>query len=134
MGPKCFGPFKIIGRVGTVAYHLELPPAATIHPVFHVSQLEKALRDTEFSQPLPTHLDTTLEWVVEPDQVLGVRKVGSKQQPKMEVLIQLKGLPKDEASWESASSIQQQFPNFHLEDKVILETRGIVAPNPFHLC
>lgn len=62
--------------------------------------------DSEFSQLLPTHLDSILEWVVKPDQVLGVRKAGNEQHPEKEVLIQWKGLPKEEASWESASAVQ----------------------------
>lgn len=37
LGPKFFGPFKIINRIGPVAFHLELPSDATIHPVFNVS-------------------------------------------------------------------------------------------------
>ncbi|CDJ64729.1 hypothetical protein ENH_00079100 [Eimeria necatrix] len=33
------GPFEVIERIGTVAYHLALPPAYECHNVFHVSQL-----------------------------------------------------------------------------------------------
>lgn len=40
---KFYGPFTIIAKVNDVAYKLELPPQATVHPVFHVSQLRQAL-------------------------------------------------------------------------------------------
>jgi hypothetical protein len=37
---KYFGPFKIVGKVGAVAYKLALQPSSAIHPVFHVSLLK----------------------------------------------------------------------------------------------
>lgn len=33
---RYYGPFKIIKRVGIISYKLELPPAVTIHPIFHI--------------------------------------------------------------------------------------------------
>lgn len=130
MGPGYFGPYKVIKGIGSVAYHLELPPPATIHPVFHVSQLKKALGTAVASQQLLPHLDVSLEWVVEPDQVLEVRQAGKEQE--VEVLIKWKDLPISESSWEFAKSISQAFPDFHLEDKVILAAEGNDRP-PFGL-
>ena len=36
------GPFKVLAKVGTLAYRLELPPVMRIHPVISVAQLEPA--------------------------------------------------------------------------------------------
>ncbi|GKB20558.1 putative mitochondrial protein, partial [Tanacetum coccineum] len=60
------------------------------------------------------------ERAAEPDTVLGTRKVGEQR----EVLIGWKGLPPTEATWEIFEQIQQQFPSFHLEDKVVFQGEG----------
>nr|GEU79000.1 putative reverse transcriptase domain-containing protein [Tanacetum cinerariifolium] len=46
LNPRYTRPFKVLSKVGLVAYHLELPRELSgIHNVFHVSNLKKCLTD-----------------------------------------------------------------------------------------
>ena len=48
LAPRFVAPYKIVCRIGKLAYKLELAPnLAGMHPVFHVSQLRKCLRVLE---------------------------------------------------------------------------------------
>jgi hypothetical protein len=40
---KYYDPFRVLEKVGVVAYKIQLPSMADIHPIFHVSQLKKHL-------------------------------------------------------------------------------------------
>ncbi|PKU61279.1 hypothetical protein MA16_Dca028310 [Dendrobium catenatum] len=115
LAPRYFGPYKVLDIIGAVTYRLKLPLSATIHPVFHVSQLRRAFGEHAVSAELPATMTEDLEVVLEPLELAGVRpdKMGNK-----EVLIKWRGLPDFDATWEPFKRVKEQFPSFHLEDKV----------------
>ncbi|XP_070045280.1 uncharacterized protein [Nicotiana tomentosiformis] len=56
LSPMYIGPYKILQKVGQVAYRLELPPKMSlVHQVFHVSILKKVVGDPSLIVPIDTN-------------------------------------------------------------------------------
>ena len=91
LSPWFVGPFKILQKVGEVAYKLELPENMKgIHNVFHVSMLTKHLRDGSDEQILDTldlALDPDVTFIQHPVQILArdVRKTRRSEVPFVKV-------------------------------------------------
>lgn len=122
LSPRYFGPYLILSRIGNTAYKLQLPEQSAIHPVFHVSQLKKAVSPHTRVQEIPLILSSELEWNTEPEELLGIRRSNSLGEP--EALVKWKGLPIFEASWEPLNRLASQYPKFQLEDKLTLLLGG----------
>ncbi|GJU29974.1 putative reverse transcriptase domain-containing protein [Tanacetum coccineum] len=73
LNPRYVGPFKVIERVGEVAYKLELPEELSrVHNTFHVSNMKKCHADEPLAIPLDgLHLDDKLHFVEEPVEIVG---------------------------------------------------------------
>ncbi|KAL8441365.1 hypothetical protein Emag_007238 [Eimeria magna] len=104
--PQFVGPFKVLKRVGKVAYLLNLPPSMQVHPVFHVSLLQR-------DKPRPPHMLQPPGWrpvvpaaededpVFEVDRLLDSRGSGVNE----EFLVKWKGFPAEQATWEPLSNL-----------------------------
>ena len=54
LSPRFIGPYKILEKVGPVAYRLALPlELAKLYDVFHVSMLQRYRYDTSQILPVP---------------------------------------------------------------------------------
>lgn len=102
------GPFKVVSKVGPVAYKLELPSTmSSVHPVFHVSKLEPWEDPTQIGPsrqleppPQPEIIDDALEYEVE---ALLARR---KRRGKWQYLVKWKGYADHESSWEPADNLE----------------------------
>ncbi|GJT17518.1 putative reverse transcriptase domain-containing protein, partial [Tanacetum coccineum] len=72
LAPRFVGPFKIIEKVGPVAYRLDLPEKLNgVHDTFHVSNLKKCLDDPTLQVPLDEiQVDAKLNFIEEPVEIL----------------------------------------------------------------
>ena len=57
LSPKYYGHYKVLQKIGTMAYKLELPGASGLHPVFHVSYLKKVIGENIPVQTILPELD-----------------------------------------------------------------------------
>ncbi|XP_024011339.1 uncharacterized protein LOC112086599 [Eutrema salsugineum] len=81
-------PYQITGRVGEVAYQLELPPDMKLHPVFHVSMHQKHVPDPNaIVQELIRDLQPDLTYPEGPLSIgeRRVRKLKNREIPQIQV-------------------------------------------------
>lgn len=120
LAPRFFGPYRVLKRIGPVAYRLQLPPGSQIHDVFHVSLLKKKLGPiVAISQDIPSvSVDSNI--LPQPEAILQSRIVQKgKYRPKTEILVKWKGAPDEDATWENKWRFLRTYPSFILEDKDI---------------
>ncbi|GJX88805.1 putative reverse transcriptase domain-containing protein [Tanacetum coccineum] len=72
LNPRYVGPFKILARIGSVVYRLELPQELSgVHNTFHVSNLKKCLsNDTLVIQLEEIQVDGKLHFVEKPVKIM----------------------------------------------------------------
>jgi len=120
LAPQYYGPFKILDKIGDVAYKLELPLNSRIHPVFHVSQLKKAVGSHVAEPELPKELEVEADQMIEPERVLAHREILRSGQAVKQLLVKWKDYAEEDATWEDELHFYNQFPHRNLGDKVVL--------------
>ncbi|GKD75235.1 putative reverse transcriptase domain-containing protein, partial [Tanacetum coccineum] len=71
LNPIYVGPFKVLERIGSVTYKLELPEELSrVHNTFHESNLKKCYAEEPLAVPLDgLHVDDKLQFVKEPVEI-----------------------------------------------------------------
>ncbi|GJS69265.1 putative reverse transcriptase domain-containing protein [Tanacetum coccineum] len=85
--PRYIRPFKIIAKVGTVAYRLELPgKLSSVHSTFHISNLKKCMADEPLAIPLDEiQIDDKLHFIEEPVEIID-REVKRLKQSRIPIV------------------------------------------------
>ncbi|GJU61538.1 hypothetical protein Tco_1243373 [Tanacetum coccineum] len=89
LNPRYIGPFKILAKVRTVAYRLELPEQLSrVHSTFHVSNMKKCFSDEPLAIPLDEiQIDDKLNFIEEPIEIIDreVKRLKQSRIPIMKV-------------------------------------------------
>ena len=95
LSPRFIGPYEILERIGTVAYHLALPPKlAKLHDMFHVSMLQRYRYDESHILPVQDiQVQSNFTFDEEPKAILDceVKQLRNKQVSLVKVLWQHHG-------------------------------------------
>ena len=76
LAPRYCGPFKILYRMGQMAYQLDLPLNLKFHNVFHISILKRYVHDaTHVINGNDVQVEPEGDFLVEPDYILERREI-----------------------------------------------------------
>nr|GEZ39902.1 putative reverse transcriptase domain-containing protein [Tanacetum cinerariifolium] len=113
LNPRYVEPFKMLAKVGIVAYRMEFPQELSrVHHTFHVSNLKKCYTDEPLVMPLEgIHVDDRLRFVEEPIEIIEreIKRLKRSRIPLVKVYWNSRRGP--EFTWEREASFRKKYPH-----------------------
>ncbi|GJZ91747.1 hypothetical protein Tco_0663812 [Tanacetum coccineum] len=125
LNPSYVGPFKVLAKVGKVAYRLELPQELSrVHHTFHVSNLKKCYADEPLAMSFEgIHVDDKFQFVEEPVEIMEweIKRLKRSWIPLVKVRWNSRRGP--EFTWEREDSFKQKYPQLFTNRASLSTTR-----------
>nr|GFA53973.1 putative reverse transcriptase domain, ribonuclease H-like domain protein [Tanacetum cinerariifolium] len=112
LNPRYVRPFKVLAKVGKVAYKLELPQELSrVHHTFHVSNLKKCYSELLVVPLEGVHIDDTLQFMEEPVEIMEreIKQLKRSRIPLVKVRWNSRRGP--EFTWEREDSFKRKYPH-----------------------
>ncbi|GJV48899.1 hypothetical protein Tco_1439111 [Tanacetum coccineum] len=113
LNPGYVGPFKVLEKVGAVAYKLDLPQEQSrVHNTFHVSNLKKCYADKPLAVLLDRfHIDDKLHFIEEPVEITDHEVKRLKQSRIPIIKVQWNSRRGPEFTWEREDQFRKKYPH-----------------------
>nr|GEW54713.1 putative reverse transcriptase domain-containing protein [Tanacetum cinerariifolium] len=113
LNPRFIRPFKIITRVGTVAYRLKLlEQLSRVHSTFHVSKFKKCMAEEPLAIPLDEiQVDDKLNIIEEPVEIMDREVKRLKKSRILIVKAYWNSKRGPEFTWEHEDQMQKKYPH-----------------------